>query len=166
MFSATFAALTPKPVPIVESRELAIAALATLKERQPAYVLATGLQHLKSEARRDRANGGPYSPIGAPIEVKGDLGIYLVRYDGTVRAFIASDPRNGCRLNVDHPGMRLADGALAFHDVCHGSLYDVNGQKIGGPSPWSLDELVVVVRDGTVYVDRSTVIPGRLLLGN
>jgi Rieske Fe-S protein len=162
---AAFVALTPKPVAVVESREVAIAALGTLKERQPAYVLATGLQHLKAEARRERALG-PYVPIGGPIELKGDLGVYLVRYDGTVRAFIASDPRNGCRLNVDHPGIRLADGVLAFHDVCHGSLYDVNGQKIGGPSPWALDELVTVVRNGTVYVDRSRVIPGRLLRSN
>jgi hypothetical protein len=162
---ATFAALTPKPVPIGEPAALAITRLETLREREPAYFLATGLRHLKAEARRDRGFAGPF-PAGASIDVKGDLGLYLVRYDGTVRAFIASDPRTGCRLNVDHAGVRLAEGVLAFHDTCYGSIYDVNGTKLGGPSPWMLDELVVSVRDGLVYVDRSRVIPGRLMPSN
>ena len=160
---AAVASLTPKPVPIVDRHEVALTRLSALKEREPQFVLAPGLYHLKYEARRDRAAGGPYPLMGQTIDVKGDLGVYLVRYDGVVRVFIASDPRNGCRLNIDHPGIRLADGALAFHDACHGSLYDVNGEKIGGPSPWALDELVVIVRNDTVYVDGAKVLPGRLL---
>jgi Rieske Fe-S protein len=162
--AAGFASLTPKPVPIGNPMSIAIAKLSALREREPQYVLAAGLSHLKAEARRDRGRGGPYPMMGAQIDVKGDLGLYVVRYDGTARAFIASDPRNGCRLNVDYPGIRLADGVLAFHDVCHGSLYDVNGERLGGPSPWALDELVVAIRDGVVYVDRSKVLPGRLLV--
>jgi hypothetical protein len=54
-------------------------------------------------------------------------------------------------------------GALAFHDVCHGSLYDVEGQHIGGPSPWGLDELVLSVRGGIVYADRRKVLPGQAI---
>ena len=162
--TSAFAALTPKPVPIGDPARIAIAKLSTLKEREPQYVLASGLNRLKAEARKIRSTAGPYPPMSAAVTLEGDLGLYLVRYDGIVRAFIAADPRNGCRLNVDHPGMRLADGGLAFHDVCHGSLYDVNGEHIGGPSPWNLDELLVSVRDGIVYVDRKVVIAGRRVL--
>jgi hypothetical protein len=162
--SAALVALTPKPVPISEPTSIAVAKLSALKERQPQYVLASGLNRLKAEARRLRSIAGPFSPMSAAVTLEGDLGVYLVRYDGTVRAFISADPRNGCRLNVDYPGTRLADGGLAFHDVCHGSLYDINGQHIGGPSPWNLDELLVSVHNDLVYVDRKVVIAGRQIL--
>jgi Rieske Fe-S protein len=52
-----------------------------------------------------------------------------------------------------------------LHDTCHGSIYNFAGERIGGPSPWTLDELVVTVRDGRVYASTSAVIPGRWVAG-
>jgi Rieske Fe-S protein len=46
--------------------------------------------------------------------------------------------------------------------MCHGSIYDFDGEHIGGPSPWSLDELILTVRDGRVYARTDEVIPGHL----
>jgi hypothetical protein len=34
---------------------------------------------------------------------------------------------------------------------------------VGGPTPWTLDELVLSVRDGIVYADLHRVVPGRLV---
>jgi Rieske Fe-S protein len=49
-----------------------------------------------------------------------------------------------------------------LHDVCHGSIYDFAGQHVGGPSPWSLDELVLTVKGGRVYARTDAVIPGHM----
>jgi len=78
-----------------------------------------------------------------------------VKSGSSVRAFIAIDPRNGCSLEVIR-------GTL-FHDVCHGSIYTLNGEHAGGPSPWTLDQLVVSIRGDIVYADRRAVLPGNLI---
>jgi Rieske Fe-S protein len=85
-----------------------------------------------------------------------DMPVWVVKSGSRVRAFIAIDPRNGCNLE-------LIAGTL-FHDVCHGAIYNFDGEHVGGPSPWSLDELVVNVRGDIVYADRHEVLPGKLFL--
>jgi Rieske Fe-S protein len=93
--------------------------------------------------------------------------VFLVRDEGGgLHAFIGEDPRNGCALewktlpsgyNWFIDGVRVQ---AIFHDICHGSLYDRRGQRIGGPSPWDLNELATAVRDGDLYVD-----PGKVVVG-
>ena len=154
-----FAALTPKPVPILDARDEAVAKIAEI-DGEPVFVAAPDLTGLAHKAWDLRAAAGPGRPMGAPKITQ--LPIYLVRDGDGVRAFIGIDPRNGCRLALDHirtsPNSALV---TIFHDVCHGSLYDLSGAHIGGPSPWALDELVASVRQGVVYIDRKSVIPGR-----
>jgi hypothetical protein len=158
--AAAFAALTPKPVAITPEHEVAIAKLANLTDRAPQAFVVPELKGLDNHARVLR-NRGPYQAMGGRTPRAGDLEVFLVKIDDQVRGFIALDPRNSCRLLIETPGAK-PDGTLAFHDSCHGSLYDVNGERIGGPSPWALDQLVVSVRDGRVYAETNKVLPGRL----
>jgi nitrite reductase/ring-hydroxylating ferredoxin subunit len=90
----------------------------------------------------------------ASIEVR-SITVFLVRDEGgALHAFIGEDPRNGCALEW------LTSPAV-FHDVCHGSIYDRRGQRVGGPSPWNLNQLATEIRDGDVYID-----PGRIVVGD
>ena len=82
--------------------------------------------------------------------------MFLVRDSvNAIRAFIAQDPRNGCALDwrID-----VSDGA--FYDTCHGSLYDRQGRRIGGPSPWNLNEWAVLEKDGAIFIDPTKILTG------
>ena len=164
LFAASAAAaFTPKPVAIVPARDVAIAKLDSLADGVPVSRVVPELQGLDLLASRDRE--GAFPRMGMRVPRDGDLAVWLVRDDGSVRAFIAIDPRNGCRLETLKitTDSRVPPSIPVFHDVCHGSLYDLNGTRIGGPSPWALDELVLSVRNGVVYADLHDVKPGRLL---
>ena len=159
---AASAALIPKAAELINGRDIAVAKLSTLNEGEPSAATSHELAGLALKAWDLRAAAGPYRPMGPPKV--SDLPIYLVRSDGSVRAFIGIDPRNGCRLVVRHIQMQSGGSAVTtLYDACHGSLYDLTGSRIGGPSPWSLDELFANVRDGVVYIDRSSVTPGRVM---
>jgi Rieske Fe-S protein len=156
------AAFTPKPVPVATARDVAVAKLDELADGVPLFVASDQLTTLARKAW-DLRRVGPYQPMSGPKALT-ELPIWLVRSDGDVRAFIAIDPRNGCRLETLKVtrDSRVPPSIPVFHDVCHGSLYDLTGERAGGPTPWTLDELIVSVRGGLVYVDRAAVTPGRL----
>lgn len=74
---------------------------------------------------------------------------------GTIRAFVGEDPRDGCLLDW-RP--EFPPGVL--RDICHGSIYDRQGHRIGGPSPWDLNEWAVQVRGDRILVDPSKIVTG------
>jgi hypothetical protein len=133
-----------------------IAALDTLPQGTPIRVTSTDLAGLDLKAARSR-----HISFGRPRGTVKDLPIFLVRDGDTVRGFIGIDPRNGCDIEL-LPARTLPWGAFPtmLHDVCHGSIYDFTGKKIGGPSPWALDEVLITVRNGRVYAASGFVIPG------
>ena len=168
-FAAVFAValtstLRPSVVSGMSDGIVALANVTTLADRVPLELSVKDLAWLAQEADRQRRSSG-HSSIGS--HHPGSLPIMLVKDAGAIRAFIGIDPRNGCRLVVEGPKLLpKASGAVAFHDPCHGSLYDFSGRKIGGPSPWNLDELVITVRNGKVYANPGEVMPGRWIAGN
>ena len=94
--------------------------------------------------------------MGCPptLEVE-QVTVLLVRDDADVlHAFVGEDPRNGCRLEW------LASGPGLFHDVCHGSIYDRTGVRVGGPSPWNLNELATSIRGDVIWVEAGHFIVG------
>ena len=154
-------ALVPKDLTKLASRDVAIASVASLLDDVPVFVTFHDDFGLDVKARELRAQG-PYQPMGGRAH-QPELPVWVVRTDGDVRAFIAIDPRNGCSLDMILTyASSYSKGATVFHDICHGSVYDHAGQRVGGPSPWGLDQLVLSVRNGTVYADRHSVIPGLL----
>jgi Rieske Fe-S protein len=93
--------------------------------------------------------------MGCPASVQvQSVTVLLVRdNEEALHAFIAEDPRNGCALE-------WLPARDFFHDVCHGSIYDRRGQRIGGPSPWNLNELATIVRGEVIWIE-----PDHILVG-
>ena len=147
------AALTPKSAVRLQSPYIGLVSFASLHDGVPARVTMYDEVGLDAKARDLRSQGLYTTGSRAHQD---DLPIWVVKSGSSVRAFIAIDPRNGCNLEV-------ITGTL-FHDVCHGSIYTLAGEHAGGPSPWTLDQLVVSIRGGIVYADRHQVLPGRLII--
>jgi len=145
------AALTPKAGARIEARDVGLVSLARLHDGVPAHVTMHDDVGLDAKARDLRSQGLYTMGLRAHHD---ELPIWVIKSGSSVRAFIAIDPRNGCDLALLGPA--------TFHDVCHGSLYGLAGEHIGGPSPWTLDELVVSMRGDVVYADRHAVLPGQL----
>ena len=43
-----------------------------------------------------------------------------------------------------------------YHCPCHGSLFNVVGEVLGGPAPRPMDLFPVTIRQGEVWVDTNT----------
>jgi Rieske Fe-S protein len=155
------AALTPKPGARIEAQDIGLVSLASLRDGVPAFVTMHDDVGLDVQAR-DLRSRGLYYPMGGRGHLE-ELPIWVVKSGDGVRAFMAIDPRNGCSLEVLSPAIPKGTGVAAFHDVCHGSLYAIDGSHVGGPSPWTLDQLVVSIRGDIVYADRHGVLPGKLI---
>ena len=147
------AALTPKAGARIEAQDIGLVSLARLRDGVPERVTMHDDIGLDAKAR-DLRSRGLYPAMGLRAHLE-ELPVWVVKSGSSVRAFIAIDPRNGCDLALLGPA--------TFHDVCHGSLYGLAGQHIGGPSPWALDELVLSIRGGIAYADRHAVLPGQLI---
>jgi Rieske Fe-S protein len=147
---AVSATLASRPY-VLNEGVVAIASLEALPQGAPVLVTVKELAGLEREAGRVRWQFFG----GTRVNTSTELPVYLVRDGAEVHGFIAVDPRNGCLIEVRF-GL--------FHDVCHSSLYNFAGQKVGGPSPYAMDQLVVTIRDGRIYADVRKVTPGRVLM--
>ncbi len=75
---------------------------------------------------------------------------FLVHNDDGLLALYTKCPHLGCTVPWKGP----ADAPNAFQCPCHGSRYDYNGVRTGGPAPRPMDTMPVTVGDdGTVTVD-------------
>jgi cytochrome b6-f complex iron-sulfur subunit len=71
---------------------------------------------------------------------------YLSRTDAGLMALYQKCTHLGCAVPwVEEEGQ--------FHCPCHGSVFNQNGEVIGGPAPRPLDIFPVTVRTGEVWVD-------------
>ena len=151
------AALTPKAGARIAAQDIGLVSLGRLRDGIPEWVTMHDDVGLDLKARDLRSRGlrsrGLYHPMSGRAHQE-ELPVWVVKSGPSVRAFIAIDPRNSCDLEI-------ISGTL-FHDVCHGAIYTFDGERAGGPSPWTLDELVVSVRGDIVYADRHAVLPGRV----
>jgi cytochrome b6-f complex iron-sulfur subunit len=61
-----------------------------------------------------------------------------------------------------HLGCRVPNCATSqwFECPCHGSQYNRNGEKKGGPAPRGLDHFAIAVENGKVTLDTATIFPG------
>lgn len=75
---------------------------------------------------------------------------YLIHNDDGVMALYWKCPHLGCTV----PYLGPYDSPSAFHCPCHGSVYDYNGTRTGGPAPRSMDYMGVSVNsDGSLTVN-------------
>ncbi|MCB9419814.1 MAG: Rieske 2Fe-2S domain-containing protein [Ardenticatenaceae bacterium] len=74
---------------------------------------------------------------------------YIARRDDGILALWQKCTHLGCAVPwVEEEGQ--------FHCPCHGSLYNKEGEVIGGPAPRPLDLFPVSIRSGEVWVDTSS----------
>ena len=70
---------------------------------------------------------------------------YLVRNNDGLLALYTKCPHLGCSV----PYVGPADSPQAFKCPCHGSMYDYDGVRTGGPAPRPMDIMAVTVDDTT-----------------
>jgi cytochrome b6-f complex iron-sulfur subunit len=78
---------------------------------------------------------------------------YVTQYQGGLRALYQKCPHLGCRVP-------FCDTAQQFQCPCHGSIYNVIGEYLGGPTPRGLDRFPIRIQDGRVLVDTSNLMVG------
>jgi cytochrome b6-f complex iron-sulfur subunit len=105
--------------------------------------------------------------VGRPVFFS-DGRFWLVRQaNGGFVAFSAADSFRGCTVlwRPDYVFEDPRDGVTKqgwFRDPCHGSVYDLHGTKVTGPSPRDLDRFPVDLMGPQVVVHAS---PQRLIPG-
>jgi cytochrome b6-f complex iron-sulfur subunit len=76
---------------------------------------------------------------------------FLVHNEDGVMALYRKCPHLGCTVP-------WVEGSHEFRCPCHGSIYDYNGAKIGGPTPRALDLMAITVEpSGDLVVDTGTI---------
>jgi cytochrome b6-f complex iron-sulfur subunit len=78
---------------------------------------------------------------------------YVTQHEGALRALYQRCPHLGCRV----PFCSSSD---RFECPCHGSVYNLIGEYIGGPAPRGMDRFEISIQEDHVMVDTSTVVEG------
>lgn len=69
--------------------------------------------------------------------------VWVVRRGDRLRVFSAVCPHLGCTVNVATQG---------FYCPCHGSAWNAQGERVGGPTQRGLDELDYKIENNVLYV--------------
>lgn len=98
----------------------------------------------------DVPGGNVPAPHGKPFQYAPGK-FYIIHNDDGVMALYWKCPHLGCTVPWN-------DGEQDFHCPCHGSIYDYNGAKIGGPAPRAMDYMGVnVLPTGDLTVDTGAI---------
>lgn len=62
-------------------------------------------------------------------------------------------PHLGCRVP-------FCESSGRFECPCHGSIFDIGGEWISGPSPRGMDQYALTLEDGVLIADTSELING------
>jgi cytochrome b6-f complex iron-sulfur subunit len=71
-----------------------------------------------------------------------------------VLALYRKCPHLGCQIPA------LCDRSHWFECLCHGSKYNIIGEKRDGPAPRGMDRFAVTVSDGVYVIDTSAIVAG------
>jgi cytochrome b6-f complex iron-sulfur subunit len=92
-------------------------------------------------------------PVGSPADYQVGTATYvregrfwLANADGHLLALSQKCPHLGCRVP-------FCDSSGRFECPCHGSVFDIGGEWIEGPSPRGMDRYEVSVVADTLIVD-------------
>jgi cytochrome b6-f complex iron-sulfur subunit len=78
---------------------------------------------------------------------------YVTQHHGGLRALYQKCPHLGCKVPFCQSSSR-------FECPCHGSVYNIIGEYIGGPAPRGMDRFPIRIKNGRVMVDTSSVVEG------
>jgi Rieske Fe-S protein len=85
-------------------------------------------------------------PAGDWSSSKVNTAVYVVRRNDSYKVFSNVCTHMMCPVHWD-------DALHQFLCPCHGGLYDINGQNVGGPPPKPLPEYVHRIEGTTLYVE-------------
>ena len=96
-------------------------------------------------------NPGDYPPGTATYVGAGRL--FVANADGHLFAISQKCPHLGCRVP-------FCESSGRFECPCHGSVFDLGGEWISGPSPRGMDQFALTVEDGELVANTSEQITG------
>ena len=79
--------------------------------------------------------------------------LWLSNADGQYFALSQKCPHLGCRVP-------FCESSGRFECPCHGSVFDIAGEWISGPSPRGMDQHELTIEDDVIVVDTSKLISG------
>ena len=74
---------------------------------------------------------------------------FLMHNNDGLLALYTKCPHLGCAV----PWVGPPDSPQAFQCPCHGSMYNYNGERTGGPAPRPMDYMTVIVDGDNIQVD-------------
>jgi cytochrome b6-f complex iron-sulfur subunit len=78
---------------------------------------------------------------------------YVTRVEGNLLALYQKCPHLGCRVP-------FCESSARFECPCHGSIFNLKGEYVGGPAPRGMDMFPVRVEGEQVLVDTGTIVEG------
>lgn len=79
--------------------------------------------------------------------------MYMTNAGGEIFALSQKCPHLGCRVP-------FCESSGRFECGCHGSVFDLGGEWITGPSPRGMDRYPVAVKGDALAVDTGTIVEG------
>lgn len=92
-------------------------------------------------------------PPGGPPFLNSAGKFFLVHNQDGLLALYTKCPHLGCTV----PWVGPADSPQAFQCPCHGSMYDYNGVRTGGPAPRPMDYMRILNEGGRLVVDTGAI---------
>jgi cytochrome b6-f complex iron-sulfur subunit len=78
---------------------------------------------------------------------------YVTNHQGGLRALYQKCPHLGCRVP-------FCASSGQFECPCHGSVYNVIGEYLGGPTPRGMDRFEISIENDRVMVDTGALVEG------
>jgi cytochrome b6-f complex iron-sulfur subunit len=104
-----------------------------------------------SGGRVTLGNPTAFGPGSATYFNEGRL--WLANASGRFFALSQKCPHLGCRVP-------FCESSGRFECPCHGSVFDIGGEYIQGPSPRGMDRYELTVVDGELVADTTKLVPG------
>jgi cytochrome b6-f complex iron-sulfur subunit len=114
------------------------------------------------EALRPLASGATKGPIklGNTNDFQTDTAtyvpegrLYVTNAGGQLFALAQKCPHLGCRVP-------FCDSSGRFECACHGSIFDLGGEWVAGPSPRGMDRFSITVEGDELFADTAKQITG------
>ena len=106
------------------------------------------------------SGGGEKVALGSPDDVPagtakyvGEGRLWVANAGSEVFALSQKCPHLGCRVP-------FCESSGRFECPCHGTIFDIGGEWISGPSPRGMDRYPLTLEDGVLIADTSDVVNG------
>jgi len=99
------------------------------------------------------ALGAPSDVPAGTAEYVGEGRLWVANTGTEIFALSQKCPHLGCRVP-------FCESSGRFECACHGSIFDIGGEWVAGPSPRGMDQYPLELVDGVLIADTSELING------